>query len=296
MIRIGLVGLDSSHATAFTAIFNAETPHPGCEGMKVVAGLPASSPDLPTSADRVEKYTQELRERGITIVDNIDELLPLVDVVLMTSVDGRVHPKLARPVILAGKPLYIDKPMANSVAEAKEIFELAREHNVPCFSTSSLRYCEGVADHRNESSYGEVIGCDTSGPCTQQLHHPDVFWYGIHGVEMLFTIMGSGCETVTCTRTDGTDVIVGQWKDGRIGTFRGIRAGSARYGVAIVGSKGSGAATVSAIYQPLMVEISKFFRTGKSPVPEEETLEVLGFMEAANESHRLGGVPVKMKR
>jgi len=292
VLRLGMIGLDTSHAPAFAKALNASPARPGLEGLRIVAAVPGSSPDLPVSADRVENFTKAVEGEGITIVQSVEELLPMVDAVLLTSVDGRRHPEFAKAVILGGKPLFIDKPMTNSVEEAQEIFKLAKEHNVPCFSSSSLRFSPGVIEHRKDSAMGEILGCDITGPCSTQLHHPDLFWYGIHGVEMLFTVMGPGCESVTCTRTPGADVVVGKWKDGRIGTFRGIRSGAARYGVTITGSVQSGSTNVSAGYEPLLVEIGQFFRTGVSPVPEQETLEILAFMQAANQSHEQGGIPV----
>ena len=142
---------------------------------------------------------------------------------------------------------------------------------------------------------GDVIGCDTYGPCHLEEHHPDLFWYGVHGVEVLFTIMGTGCQTVARVQTEGTDLVTGIWKGGRVGTFRGIRQGHADYGATVFGSAGIAPSGGYAGYQPLVVEICKFFRTGKPPVSAEETIEIFAFMEAADESKRQGGKPVKIE-
>ena len=155
----------------------------------------------------------------------IDALIEKVDVVLVLSIDGRKHLEQAKPVFAAGKPVFIDKPIAGSLADAVRIFQLAKEHRVPCFSSSSLRFAKRTIDIRDDPHLGDVVGCDQYSPCSLEPHHPDFFWYGVHGVEPLFTIMGTGCRSVTRVHTEGTDVAVGVWSDGRIGTFRGIRAG-----------------------------------------------------------------------
>ena len=232
---------------------------------------------------------------GVEIVDSIDELLEKVDVVMILSIDGRTHLEQARPVFAAGKPVFIDKPIAGSLAEAIEIFRLAKKHNVPCFTSSSLRFAKRTIDIRQDPELGELIGCDQYAPCSLEPHHPDFFWYGIHGVEPLFTIMGTGCVSVTRVHTEGTDVAVGVWNDGRIGTFRGIRQGQRGYGSTVFGTKGIVPGGAFDGYEPLIVEIVKFFKTGKPPVSEAETLEIFAFMEAADESKRQGGRPVALE-
>jgi len=296
VIRVGMIGLDTSHVIAFSSILNDPKAAGDLAGVKVVAGFPGGSPDLPASRDRVKQYTDELRAKGVEIVDSIDELLKKVDVVMVMSVDGRPHLEQAKPVLAAGKTLYIDKPFAGSLADALEIARLAKETKVPVFSSSSTRFSSGVAAlRRGESAVGEVRGCDAYGPCSLEPHHPDLFWYGIHGVEILFTIMGPGCKSVSRTSTNGTDLAVGVWKDGRIGTFRGIRDGRADMGAMVFGTKGIAPAGPYEGYKPLVIEIAKFFKTGKPPIDIEETLEICAFMEAADESKRQGGVPVSIE-
>jgi predicted dehydrogenase len=215
--------------------------------------------------------------------------------VLLESVDGRPHLAQARPVIEAKKPLFIDKPLAGSLADAIAIAELAKKHGTPWFSSSSLRYSPGVQAIRGNEKIGKVLGCDSYGPSPTEEHHPDLFWYGIHGVEILYTIMGAGCESVTRTHTDGADVVVGTWSDGRIGSFRGIRKGKADYGATVFGEKSVGQAGGSGGYEPLVGQIGRFFKTRQPPLAAEETIELFAFMEAADESKRLGGKPVKIE-
>jgi hypothetical protein len=288
-LRAGMIGLDTSHVIAFTQILNDPKAAPELRGVRVVAGFPGGSPDMPDSWNRVKKFTEDLRGKGVEIVDSIDELLKKVDVVMIESVDGRPHLAQAKPVIAAGKPLFIDKPMAGSLADGIEIFRLAKEKNVPCFSSSSLRFSAGFQAVRNKTSpFGDVKNCTAWGPLSIEPHHPDLFYYGIHGVETLFTIMGPGCKSVT---RPSRDKVVGTWADGRVGIFEARKG----YGVEIEGTKGRGQIDKYDGYKPLVVEIVKFFKTGKPPVAAEETIELLAFMEAADESKRQNGATVTIE-
>lgn len=290
--RIGIVGLDTSHVIAFTQLINDPNKNYGC---KVVAGFPGGSPDIPSSINRVEGFTKQLREQfNVEIVDNIEQLCRNVDGILLESVDGRPHLEQVKPVIAAKKPVFIDKPMAGNLADVIEIFRLAKENNVPCWSSSSLRFCPGIIGMRNDDKVGQVLGCDAFSPCSLEEHHPDLYWYGVHGVEILFTIMGPGCESVRRVQTKDTEFVVGLWKDGRIGTYRGLRSGKADYGALVYGTKGIAPSGRYAGYDDLVEKIVKFFKTGKVPVPPEETIEIFAFMSAADESKAQNGAAVSI--
>ena len=294
-LRVGIIGLDTSHSIAFTEVLNRENNTGDLAGVRVVAAFPGGSPDIPESINRVADYTQKLRDKGITIVDSIDALVAGVDVVLLESVDGRPHLAQAIPVFKAKKPVFVDKPVAGTLADAIEIYRLAAESGTPCWSSSSLRFSPGILGMRNDDRVGKVLGCEARGPCPIEPHHPDLFWYGIHGTETLFTIMGPGCKSVTRTHTPGTDLVVGVWNDGRIGSFRGIRDGKGDYGAMVFGSKANLPSGGYAGYEPLVVEIAKFFKTGKPPVSAAETLEIYAFMQAADESKQQGGASVSIE-
>ncbi|MFB3132824.1 MAG: Gfo/Idh/MocA family protein [Rhodothermales bacterium] len=292
-VRVGIIGLDTSHSTAFTKILNDAHAEPEVAGFRVVAAYPKGSPDIASSLSRIPQYTEAIQAMGVEIVDSIDELLTRVDVVLLETNDGRPHLEQALPVIEAGKPLFIDKPVAGSLVDAVKIFEAARRRGVPIFSSSSLRFMASAQAIR-QGAIGEVLGAETYSPAPLEPTHPDLFWYGIHGVETLFTVMGTGCETVRRIHTDGTDVVIGIWTGNRIGTVRGIRDGKRGYGGTAFGTEGIAPIGPYEGYRPLVVEIVAFFRSGVAPVRAEETLEIYAFMEAADESKRLGGAPVEV--
>ena len=292
VFRIGMIGLDTSHVTAFTKFINDPSKNSGC---KVVAGYPGGSPDIPSSANRVKGFTEQLRDKfGVEIVDSIEELCQKVDGVLLESVDGRPHLEQVRPVIAARKPVFIDKPMAGNLADVIEIFRLAKENNVPCWSSSSLRYSPSIVELKKNNTAGQVLGCDTFGPCSLEEHHPDLYWYGVHAVEMLFTIMGPGCKSVRRVQTDNYEHVVGIWEGGRIGTFRGLKRGKKTYRFTVYGTKDLVQGGKFGGYGPLVDEIVKFFKTGNVPVPPEETIEIFAFMSAADESKAKDGAEVSL--
>ncbi len=301
-IRVGLIGLDTSHAGVFTQLLNDASRPDHVPGARVVAAFKGGSPDIEASATRIEKFTAEIRDKWkIEVVDSIDELLRRVDAVMLTSVDGRVHLAQARPVLAARKPVFVDKPLAASVRDAQEIARLAREHKTPVFSSSSLRFSDDVQAIKKDPRVSPVRGAMAWGPGTLEPHHPDLFWYGIHAVEVLYTFMGAGCERVTRTHSPGGDVVMCQWRDGRTGVVRTIREGSAPYGQVVFGAKGvvsvpppaaAGAGPQRSSYYGLVSAVVEFFKTGTSPVPLDETLEIMAFMEAADLSKSRNGAPV----
>ncbi len=296
LIRVGIIGCDTSHCAAFTKILNNPKNTGDLANVRVVAAWPGGSADLPDSIDRVPGYVAQLKKDfQVEIVESIPELLSKVDAVLLESVDGRPHWEQAQLVLKAGKPVFIDKPVAASLVDAMRIFKLAEKTGTPCFSSSALRFTPNIYHARNNEKIGKVMGCLAYSPCSLNKFHPDLYWYGIHGVETLYTIMGTGCESVQRTTSTGTEVVTGLWKDGRIGTFRGIREGAGEFGALVFGSKGNIPTGNFTGYDPLVTEIARFFRTRKAPVSPNETLEILAFMEAADQSKKAGGAAVKIQ-
>ncbi len=292
--RVGIIGLDTSHSTAFVKALNAPDAGPQLSGFKVVAAYPKGSSEIKSSYERIPSYTEEVKKLGVEIVNSIGELLPKVDYVLLETNDGRLHLEQALPVLKAGKRMFIDKPIAASLTDAIAIFNAAEKYKVPIFSSSSLRYISGIKEI-SEGKIGKVTGADTFSPCHLEPTHPDLVWYGIHGVEILFTVMGTGCRSVTRVSTPDTDMAVGTWNDNRIGSFRGTRTGKSEYGGFVFGENGNLALSNFGGYDPLLVNIIDFFKTGIVPVSKEETLEIFAFMMAADESKLLGGNPVEIE-
>ena len=293
-VKIGIIGLDTSHATAFTNLLNSEDKKTEYSDFEIVAAYPYGSKTIKSSVDRIPKYTEEVQKHGVEIVNSIAELLTKVDCVMLETNDGNVHLEQAEEVFKAGKIVFIDKPIGANLAQAIAIFELAKKYDVPVFTSSALRFSKKTLKIRS-GELGEVLGADCYSPASSEPSHPDFSWYGIHGVETLFTVMGTGCKSVNRMSAEGTDVVVGLWEDGRIGTFRGIREGKSGYGGTAFTSKGIEPVGGYDGYGDLLDEILKFFKTRVSPVSEKETLEIFTFMEASNQSKRYAGKIISME-
>jgi hypothetical protein len=288
--RVGIIGLDTSHSLAFTKVLNENKDNENYHGYHVVAAYPYGSKTIASSADRIPDYINKIKEYGIDITDSIQGLLEKVDVVLLETNDGRLHLEQAIEVFKSGKRVFIDKPIAASLKDSIAIFDAAKKYNVPVFSASSLRYIKGI-----EKLEGRIIvGADTYSPASIEPTHPDLFWYGIHGVETLFTALGPGCVSVTRTHTEFTDIVTGIWEDGKVGTFRGTRSGDSGFGGTVFTDKGAIVLGPYGGYEPLLKEIAIFFETGVVPVQAEETLKIMAFMAAADESKIKGGRSIKL--
>jgi hypothetical protein len=291
-LRAGIIGTDTSHVPAFTALFKS---HPEWR-IKVVAAFKGGSPDLPTSANRVDGFAKTIQEKhGVEIVGSIEELLQKVDVVLLESVDGRPHLAQATPVLKAGKPLFIDKPLAASLDDARAIVRLAKETGTPFFTSSSSRFHPDIARLRNNPGVGKVTKVQGSSPFSKLAHHPDLYFYGIHGVEALYAVMGPGCVSVSRTASAEADVTTGKWKDGRVGVYYGPLKGEKPPMLRVWGSEGVTDSTGAGGYQGLVRAIAEFFHTRKPPVDPGETVELFEFMTAAQLSKERGGADVALE-
>ena len=293
-MKIGIIGLDTSHSIAFAKFLNGDDKKEEFKDFRIVAAYPYGSRTIKSSYDRIPGYIEQVKALGVEIVPSIAELLKKVDYVMLETNDGNLHLEQAYEVFKAGKPMFIDKPIGANLAQAIAIFQLSRDCNVPIFSSSALRYVPQNQKLR-KGEFGRVLGADCYSPATREKTHPDFGWYGIHGVETLFTVMGTGCVSVNRMSAEGTDLVVGLWGDGRIGTFRGLRTGKSNYGGTAFTDKSIEPVGPYQGYEVLLTEILDFFKTRVVPVSEEETLEIFTFMEASNESKRNDGKIILME-
>ncbi|MBA4494687.1 Gfo/Idh/MocA family protein [Paenactinomyces guangxiensis] len=292
-LKIGIIGLDTSHVTAFTKLLN-DPDHPyHVPGGKVVAAYPGGSPDVKLSYARIEGYTSELRDQyDVNIVNTPEAVAEQCDAILLESVDGRVHLQQFRSVAPFGKPVFIDKPFTVNYEEAKAIIELAGQYEIPLMSCSALRYAEGLTSVLKQTEKGAIIGADCYGPMAIEPTQPGLFWYGIHTAEMLFAILGADCLHVTAATNPDHDLVVGEWGDGRVGTIRGNRKGNNAFGALVHWEKGTDFVDVYSdpkpYYASLLEQVMSMFTTGKPPLDLQETLKIIRFIEAANESRKTG--------
>jgi predicted dehydrogenase len=291
-LKIGLIGLDTSHAIEFAKLLNDPNNIEHREGAHIVCAYPGGSPDVVLSATRVKGYTEQMANKyGVKIYDNIEQVVKECDAIMILSVDGRIHLSQAKKVFGSGKPVFIDKPLGGNLEQVLEITHLAEVTHTPLFSASSLRYTPGL-EKLKLKKFGRMLGAISYGPAHLEPHHTDMYWYAIHATEALFTVMGPGCVSVSRTHTENTDIATGVWKDGRTGVVYGFREGKTLYRVTIFGTAGVFEQEDGRDYSKLMDKILTFFKTGVSPVPISETIEIMTFMEAADTSKKLDGKSV----
>jgi predicted dehydrogenase len=298
-LKLGIIGLDTSHVLVFSDIFNNPASKQSLKGARVTVMWPGGSPDIHSSISRIPGYTAELRDKfGVTLVDTPEAVAAACDAILLTSLDGRTHPGQFARIAPFGKPVFIDKPFAVSTADAKAIFATAAKHHVRLFSSSSLRFTEALVKVVTPENRATVRGADFSGAAAHEPTNPGLYWYGIHAVEMLFTTMGRGCRSVRCVSNANHDLATGLWADGRIGTVRGNRTGNYEMHGLVHFEKTTAAVNVQTqekpFYASLTEEFLKFFQGGAVPVDPEETIEIIRFIEAANESSANGGQEVML--
>jgi len=146
--------------------------------------------------------------------------------------------------------------------------------------------------------FPDTLGVMVWGPGPLEPHQQmDLSWYAIHPIELLYTLMGTGCEEVSRVATPDADEMIGRWRDGRIGSVRANRPHGGQ-GAAVFRRNDQvmqSNDTMEDGYGPLLKEIVKFFQTGRPPVQAEETLEIMAFMDAAQRSKEAGGKPMRLR-
>ncbi len=294
-IKVGIVGLDTSHCPAFTRILNDSSHEYYIPGARVVGAYPGGSEQFSLSRDRVQGFTEELRDTyGVRIYDSIPNLVKDVDAILLESVDGRQHleqfEQLVTQLPSGPKPVFIDKPFTTSTGDARQIIHLAEQTQTPILSSSSLRYSAGIVGLVGKDK--RVLSCEAFGPAAILEDYPGLFWYGIHSAEVLFSYMGVGCKAVRCMSYENLDVVIGEWAEGRIGIIRGTRFQGGQFGCVVHAEAGTECGVAQRTppgYFSLMHKVIKFFQTDVPPIDIRETFEIVAFLEAANWSREHTG-------
>ena len=286
--KLGLLGLDTPHVVHMARLLGSGE----VTGGRIVAAYPGGSDDFELSRSRVKGYTATLKnEFGVAILDDPEAVAEQADIVLITAVDGRCHRALLEATIGLGKPTFIDKPFATSLADAQAMVDLAEARGVPLMSCSSWRYHEPFqAAIRSHSS---VLGCDVFGWLEFEATQPGLFWYGIHCVEMVIAAMDVGCVRVSVMASHDVDLISAEWADGRVATIRGMRCGAYTFGGVLHTENGpvrfdDDGNTSRTRHARLLEAILANLPHGRSAVPTGQMLEVMRLIEAANESRALG--------
>ena len=284
-LKITLIGLDTSHATAFTRMLNDPSDPRHLPGGRVVKAWPGGSPDFALSWSRVDQFTEIVRKQGVVICNTIEEAAQDSDAILLESADGRTHLEQFKKLIPFGIPVFIDKPLTCSLAEAEELAHLAKENNIPIMSTSSLRFLQGlpeiIAAHQ-----GQITGVELNGPLFFEKTQPGYFWYGLHTFEMLFAILGTDFQDLNISCSNEADRVRARDKKGTFFKLELIKDNVPFNGTLICGDQRiplpSSDTVTEPFYRSLLKEVLLFFQTGTPAVGLAETLKLIHFVETAN--------------
>ena len=292
-IRIGLVGLDTSHSIAFTKHLNVTKEKPEYRDFRVAVAYKWGSRDIVSSTNSYPEYCAKVKDMGVEIVDSLDTLISKCDAVLLETNDGREHLEQAKAVFRARRRVFIDKPLAASFDDCCKLVKAAREMGGEFFTSSALRYVKKVREAQ-AGKYGAIRGADCWTCINYEPTHSRFYWYGIHAAEPLYALLGRGCESVCCQSGEDGDVAVGRWSDGRLGVMRCLSTHKpgAPYGGMIFTERGQVDMGTYEGYSDELSAILEFFKTGKTPVTPEESLEIMAFMRAAELSLERGGAVV----
>ena len=288
-LRIGMIGLDTSHVGAFAKLLmDPSSPH-YVGGGRVTAAYPGGSSDFDLSINRVEGFTNTLRDEfDVSIVDSPEAVAEQADLVFILSVDGRVHRSLFDRVAPYGRPTFIDKPFAVTTEDARAILDTAQSASIPVMSCSSLRYADPLVEALRDDSAGSIVSVDVWGPLNFVDTQPGYFWYGVHGFEMMVAAMGVGCENVNVSQFDQGEVASMQWNDGRVATYRGLKQGAGTFGAVIHREKGAQYVDIAQAKRPyyagLIEAILRSLPEGRSDIEGGEMFEVVRAIEMANKA------------
>ena len=293
-LRVGIIGLDTSHVTAFTSLLNDPAAEHHVPGARVVAAYAGFSEDWEASRSRVKGFTDEVRDKyGVAILPTPEDVASQCDLIFLESADGRVHLDLFKRIVPFKKPVFIDKPLALTSVEARQIVRLAADAGIAMMSSSTLRFIDNFAAALAAPPDNQpVVGVHVFGPLSFQPTQPGWFWYGIHSVEMLVAAMGTGCRSLRVQAADSAEILVAAWSDGRVASIRATRTQTSNYACTIHYPKTFRFIDISLsqgpFYAPLLRQIMANLPLGKSAVPIEQTLEVIRILEAANQSRENG--------
>lgn len=285
-LRIGLIGLDTSHAGSFSEVLNGPNSHQSAA--RVVCAYPGGAPDWDLSWSRIEGITAQVKGLGVEILRTPEAVAESCDLIFITEVDGRMHPQLLERVISQGKPVFVDKPFATNLKDAKQMLALAESRGVPLMSCSALRYGQALTRALADTSGGAITGVDVFGPMALQDAAPGLLWYGIHGIEMVVRVMGTGCKEIQAVRCENGEIHTMTWADGRLATYRGLRKSHSGFGAVIHREKSFQmidlAAGGQSYYVDMLEAILRSLPQGRSDVPPTEMLEVVRLLETGNQA------------
>jgi len=287
--NVALIGLDTSHAIEFARrIQGSDYPD-----NRRVSGLSASH-CLRFATHFQDDAGLDVRQKlleswGIKVTSDFSEAVTVCDGLMLTINEPALHLPYLKRCLELKKPIFLDKPLADTLENGREMVKLAIAAKVPFFCSSALRCDPAVeAAARLMPSPAAVT---VWGPLGTAPFGSSVLWYGVHAFEMLQRLMGCGAATVQVIKDMRGMVVHVGYCDGRRGVVE-LTADAYRYGGVLRDHRSPevhfSVQDSTIFYDCLMTKVAGFFLTGQSPLPVDDMLEVMGMLDAAERSEHSG--------
>ena len=287
-IRCAIIGLDTSHATEFPKFIQdpAMEAEFQVKSMTVTRTLRFGTPfQKKEGLDKRQVYLESI---GIRVTENFEEAVSDCDAIFIEINDPTLHLEYFRKCAVLGKPIFLDKPFADTLEHAGEILKTARENHVRFFTASSLRFDANIVKAHEEMP--EIEQGITWGPLGRASAGSSVVWYGVHTFEMLEKIMGTGAIAVTSVPDRMGVVCTVAYEDGRRGVVQ-LTRGNYSYG-GVLRKEGENRMFTFVggkhLYHNLVEDIGRFFAGETDGVPLNESYEIMAMLEAAELSLQNG--------
>jgi len=286
-IRVAIIGLDTSHSVAFGKSMNDPECPDDCKitGMQAISCMRFSTPFQ--SEEGLDNRQKQLEEWGVPVTLDFDKAVANCDAIMLEINDPELHLEYFKKCAELGKPIFLDKPLADNIENGKAIYDLAKAKNIKVFSSSSLRFVPEL-----DKALGEVpepIMVWTYGPLGKAAAGSSIIWYGVHAFEMLQRAIGLGATSVQSVKTNNGVVCVVDYADGKRGVVE-LTEGSWIYGGCLRSKDKAFSYTVdtSRLYLPELRKIEAFFKGEEQPSTMDDALEIMAMLDAAEKSAQSG--------
>lgn len=286
-IKAAIIGLDTSHSIQFSMRTMAKDcdPEQRVEGLEILSCMRFETPFQDKKG--LDERTAQLEEWGVKVTESFEEAVEGAEALLLEVNDPALHVEYFEKAAKLGLPIFLDKPLADNMANGLEIARLVKKYNVRMFSASSLRFINSMEE--SISKFEDIQCASIFGPLGIAPTGESVVWYGVHAFEILQRIMGCGAESVTAVNDEKGVVAVVHYKDGRRGVIE-LAKGAFVYGgnVRTDSDKDVFLCDMTYAYKGLLDRIVAFFNGGPAPVEFDDTLEIMNLLDTTVRSMKSG--------
>lgn len=286
-IRVGIIGLDTSHAIEFPRRMQAPDLDAAMKvpGLRAVSCLRFATPFQDEAG--LDARQKQLEQWGVKVTRTFEDAVKGVDALMLEINDPAYHLEYFERCAARGLPIFLDKPMADTIANGRKIADLARRHGTRVFSSSSLRFVRALEDAC--AAVPKPAMTSVYGPLGKAPAGSSVVWYGVHAFEMLQRALGRGAAAVLAKRDALGTVAIVRYPDARRGLVE-LTEGSYLYGGCLraLDKAAPFVVDLGRAYTEELARVADFFRGGPAPVAMEDTLEVMALLDAAERSYQSG--------